>query len=338
MQFKEFFFKISILYTIIPVHFLMKLAGKKVILPFYHFVDDGKNQLVNHLYISKTKYQFINDIQFLKKHFKSMSTKDLSVNKNSSKEYYFSLSFDDGLSNFYKVVAPILLKEKVDAINFLNSNFINNKSLFYRYKVNIILNFLENKTVTKSQQKSVNKLFNFSIFNKDELFLALKKITINNSNKLDKLAEVLEISFSDFLKNKKPYLSENQVLELIKKGFLFGAHSKSHPRYADISLDNQLIETLESVHNIKDKFNLKENYFAFPFSDDRVSTTFFDKIKLHNMITFGTSGLKDVENETHFQRIPMEHQTVYTAETIIKGELVYYILKKFFGRHKTNRS
>ena len=66
MSLKEFFYKISFLYSFISVRFLMRIANKKVILPFYHYVDNGNNKLVNNLYKAKSKKQFITDIHFFK--------------------------------------------------------------------------------------------------------------------------------------------------------------------------------------------------------------------------------------------------------------------------------
>lgn len=336
MQLKEYFFKISFLYKLIPVHFLMSLAGKKNIHLFYHFIDNGSNNFIKNLYKPKTKNQFIKDIHFLKTHFDSLPLKDLK-SKDRRDNYGFFLSFDDGLSNFYNVIAPILYEENIYATNFLNSNFINNKELFYRYKVSLIINFIEKNDVSENKKKAIVQLLKLKKFTKKRVFNFLKKLSINETNVIDSLAKILNFSFVNYLKTFKPYLNEDQILKLIGKGFYFGAHSKNHPRYSKISLKNQLKETLESWQEISEKFNLSEAYFSFPFSDDGVTKEFFRMIKSKQIISFGSSGLKDEDLENHYQRIPMEYNKVYSAETIIKGELIYYILKKIFGKHKTIR-
>ena len=337
MQLKEFFFKISFLYAFIPVGFLMKLARKKVIFPFYHFIDDGKNNLVNHLYKPKTKSEFINDLKFFKKHFNTLSIEHLLSPKKNYKNG-FLLSFDDGLSNFYSVVVPILLNEKVNAINFVNTDFINNKGLFYRYKVNLVIDAINKNDLTLNQKKELCKILELLKFNKNEIFNTLKDFTIHQSDELNKIANVIEFSYSEFLNNENPYMSSKQIVKLLNKGFSIGAHSKNHPRYSDIDLENQLKQTNESISEIKDKFNLIECSFAFPFSDDNVSSEFFKEMTKKNILTFGSSGLKDEDLDFHFQRIPMEYNSVYSAKTIIKGELVYYILKRFFGLNKIKRN
>lgn len=337
MHFKEDLFKFSIIYNIIPLKLLLKLSKKNIIFPFYHFVNDGENSLVNNLYKPKTKEQFIKDIQYLKKHFTSLSVKDLKQEKSNLDNFGFFLSFDDGLANFYKIVAPILLKEKIFCINFLNSNFIDNKQLFYRYKVNLSINYIRENTLSIDQIEAINDLFDLDFFNKEDICTLLRKVSINESNILDKLSKILKISFLEFLINKKPYLSGLQVLKLKEKGFDFGAHSKNHPRYSQISVKDQLLETVESVEVIKTQFNLDDSFFSFPFSDDGVKNDFFNKIKSKKITTFGSAGLKDEDISSHFQRIPMEYNSIYSAETIIKGELIFYIIKKILNKHKIQR-
>jgi hypothetical protein len=338
MHFKEYLFKFGFIYNFIPVKLLLKYSKKNTIFPFYHFVDAGTNNIVNHLYQTKTKAQFIEDVMFFKRHFTSLSIEDLKFEKSTANKYGFFLSFDDGLSNFYNVVAPILLKEKVFAINFLNSNFIDNKGLFYRYKVNLLIDILQQNDFSKAKKEAINELFKLEVFNKQEVCNLLKKVSINETNIINKLSKILKFSFSDFLKTQKPYLSENQILELVDKGFSFGAHSKRHPRYSQISIEKQLNETLESVQQVKEKFNLKESYFSFPFSDDGVTEAFFNKIRNEKIVSFGSSGLKDDDMENHYQRIPMEYKSKYSAETVIKGELLYYLLKRLIKKNKIIRN
>ena len=127
MELKTFLFKFSIFYNVIPVRFLMKLSGKKIIFPFYHYVEkpNEQNHLTSNLYKTKKISDFIKDIHFLKKNLTSISIEDLQKNNIAKNSFNFLLSFDDGLSNFFHVVAPILEREKIDTINFISSNFFN---------------------------------------------------------------------------------------------------------------------------------------------------------------------------------------------------------------------
>lgn len=338
MQLKEILFKVSFLYNFLTTSYLMKLVGKKNIHIFYHFIEseDDVNNLVNNLYKAKSKKQFKEDIFFFKNNFIALDIHDFNSSKKNGQG--FLMSFDDGLSNFNKIVVPILIAENLTAINFLNSDFIDNESLFYRYKANLLLNIILNKKPSEKQKEQITILLEtYGV--KTTIIPFLKESTIKEVIVIDEIAKVLDFSFTAFLKNEKPYLTSKQIVAMQDKGFYFGAHSKSHPRFSGISLNEQVKETLESVNIIKKKFKLKEGLFSFPFSDDGVTKQFFKEIENEDIITFGSSGLKDELLKNHYQRIQMEYQKrVYSAETIVKGELIYYFLKKLLNRHITKRS
>ncbi|MFK8058818.1 MAG: polysaccharide deacetylase family protein [Polaribacter sp.] len=320
----------------------MKLSGKKIIFPFYHFVEEHneENKLISNLYKAKNCSEFKKDLDFLTKNFEPISIDDFINKKNIKNKFSFLLSFDDGLSNFYKVVSPILEEENIPAINFINSEFVDNKDLFYRYKINILIDVLKRKELTKNQQNIICEKLKIENFNFQNILDSLKKIKYLDTHLINELCEILNIDMHQFLLENKPYLSKKQILKLTKKGFYFGAHSKSHPHFLDIDYENQILETLESVNYLRNEFKYKNVTFAFPFSDDNVSLRFFNFFKEQNLLTFGTAGIKDeLEDINNIQRIPMEYKfSKYSAETIIKGELILYILKKIVGKNYIKRS
>lgn len=332
MHLKEYLFKFNFIYNFFSVSFLMKLSRRKIIFPFYHFVDNGENKIVNNLYKAKNTKQFEEDIKFLKQHFVSVSLKE--VLNNQIKENSFFISFDDGLLNYKTIVIPILEKHNLKAINFLNTNFINNQSLFFRYKVNILINEIRSKKLSPKQTKELKEIA------KNSIFTFLKQLTQKEEAILDSIASIINFSFKFFLQEQTPYLSDFQIKKLIEKGFYFGAHSKSHPYYNTIPLRKQLEETFTSINYIKNTFAINNVTFAFPFSDFGVSKSFFKVMKEENIFTFGTAGLKDeAKSINNNQRIVMEYKDrVYSAETIIKGELILYLIKKLFGKHKIYRA
>ncbi len=339
MSLKERFFKLGFLYRWIPTTFLMNLSGKKIIYPFYHhIVPQEEDRLTNHIYKTKNEAEFIRDLRYFKKHFTSLSLKELMEQRKNPKEgFFFFLSFDDGLSNFYKVVTTILMIEEVNAINFINADFVDNKGLFFRYKINHLIDHLLSKELLIEQYEALEKCLNVKANTVEELTRKLKDLKNPDDSLMDQLFEIAEVDTQKFLETELPYMNEDQIAELIQQGFQIGAHSKSHPYYSELTLEEQLKETQESIDFIHKNFHIDELAFAFPFSDDGVSQEFFKRFP--NTITFGTAGIKDEESGIdNIQRIPMEHQSVFSAETIIKGELIFYILKKMIGKHKIFRT
>ena len=245
-------------------------------------------------------------------HYQSISLQDLIAQNregNTIDKNCFHLTFDDGLSEFYTIVAPILKEKNVHATVFLNTDFIDNKELFFRFKASILFDQLKED--------------------------AILSISYNDRNTLDELAKKNEIDFNDYLIKGKPYLSSNQINELINDGFTFGAHSKNHPLYNKLSIDDQLSQTRKSIDYVTKNFNLDYRVFSFPFTDDGVSKAFFDEIGNSTDLTFGCAGIKEDNANNHLQRLAME--TEKSGKEIIKGEYLYYILKEKAGKHKIIR-
>ncbi len=340
MDFKKLIFKFRVLYLFLPTKFLLKITGEKLILPFYHTVIGDELNFTNHLYSAKTEKEFENDLCYLLKYFKPIDVFTLIKIKSGEIQNFepsFFLSFDDGLSKIHQFIAPLLLRANVQATFFLNSDFIDNKALFYRYKVNLIISHIHEFGLTEQQLLGIGKITNLNFKDKTDVIKRLKECTHDNNFELDEIASLLKISIKDFLENEKPYLESQQIKNLILSGFNIGAHSCSHPRYDLIDFDNKLSQTNKSVVVIAKAFNLDYKLFAFPFSDVGVSKLFFKEMETKSIYTFGTSGLKEENLKMHFQRIPMEYTSKYSAKTIIKGELFYYILKRIFGKNKIKR-
>jgi len=270
-------------------------------------VSDKTHNFVNELYKTKTIKQFRDDLDLFLKHYKPITLQEV-INYNKGEleltEPSFHLTFDDGLSNFYYEVAPILLEKNIPATIFLNTDFVDNKNLFYRYKANLILENLK---------------FNSEILREDVNFKPLK-VNFNNKHLLDEYANDINLDFDQFLEKEKPYLSLEQIKELQKQGFTFGSHSCNHPLYTDISIDKQSKQTLDSLQWIKNNLNEDNLVFSFPFHDIGISKQFFNNIKNNVELTFGTSGFNKDIISSNLHRLDMEKAV---------GNIKYFLIKKY---------
>ena len=133
-------------------------------------------------------------------------------------------------------------------------------------------------------------------------------------------------------------MTSEQIRSLIHQGFTIGAHSCSHPYYSYIDLDEQLSQTLECMDILQKTFGIKQKLFAFPFTDDGVSKTFFDTIFENNQVdfSFGGAGIKNDIHPRQMQRIPMEGWNA-DAEQILKSEYLYYMLRAPFFKNTIKR-
>ncbi len=323
---------------------LINISNKQLILPFYHLVSDITPNYIKHLYEPKNIRKFKDDLDVFLKYYNPISLKELlEVNKGKKRftKPSFHLTFDDGLSNFYHIIAPILLKKGISATIFLNTDFVDNKELFYRYKASLLIDnylninkkrkkiyssFIKKKTKGKKQEIRDEFIINY-----------LLKINYKNRGLLDELATQINYSFDDFLKNEKPYLTLKQIKILQKQGFTFGAHSCNHPNYSELELKEQLNQTKKSVKWLQDNLSVNYKVFSFPFHDIGVSKMFYNKIKPNLDLSFGTSGIKNDEILTNLHRLDMEKNKQNIKPFLIK-EYLKYIFKTPFGRNTIKRN
>ncbi len=135
---------------------------------------------------------------------------------------------------------------------------------------------------------------------------------------IERIAEDIDLDCQGILKKERPYLTTEQILDLIKKGFTIGAHSVDHPNYGTLSLEEQISTTLESIRTIKQKFNLGYGVFAFPFSDSKLSDILFERINQGRLAdaTFGNGGIRDGIYPRHFVRFSLDNPNATVTRMI----------------------
>ncbi|MDR3705492.1 MAG: polysaccharide deacetylase family protein [Paludibacteraceae bacterium] len=338
----KLFYQTAGLVKNIPLKYFINITGKRIIVPFYHCVSDESTLHIKHLYKARTTKSFEKDLDFLLKNYTPIDIHTLTRKLNNNervKDNCFLLSFDDGLREFYDIIAPILNKKGIPAICFLNSDFVDNKDLFFRYKESIIIDKINTGSSEIERQKIEQWLSEKGLYNND-IESSIKKINYSQKEYLAELAEIVAVDFDDYLEKHKPYLSSEQIKQLIKQGYAFGAHSIDHPLYSDLDLEEQLRQTKQSLEEIAALFKLNYKLFAFPFTDSGVFKDFFETIFSRTNpiadISFGTSGLKNDPCNRNIQRIPIEVDN-FSAEEIIYGEYLYFAVKALLNKNKIRR-
>ncbi len=333
------FYKAAKYLKFVPISLLRKITSQSVVLPFYHTVSNTELAHIKHLYQVKSENQFEKDLDFLLLNYQPIDFLEYKkcIDENVPLKNRFLLTFDDGLKEFYTFIAPILKRKGIPALNFLNTDFVDNKDLFYRYKVSVLIEKLQTTTFSEDIQKEIKHWFLDQGISLDDNYKGLLKITYQQKDTLDYLAHVISLDFKDYLKKEEPYLTSGQIHELIEQGFHFGAHSNDHPPYHTIALEEQLQQTKESIRIISTEFNLNYTTFSFPFTDFNVSKTFFNEIQSNVALTFGCAGLKKDSVNFNKQRIPFEIDG-FNGEEILRGEYLYYIFKCLLNKNTIHRN
>lgn len=326
--------------NLIPSKLLLNITDQRLIIPFYHIISDENVPHIRHLYPVKSVKMFLRDLDFLLKMYEPLNYlefQELARNKKRAVKPLFLLTFDDGLKEFHDVIAPVLMQKGVPAICFLNSGFIDNNDLFYRYKASLLIDHLINTPKLISDKKVIDWVSVHSN-GKKEITKLLLSISYQNKNYLDDFAMLVNYDFKEYLSIHKPYLTSTQIHSLKNNGFHFGAHSIDHPEYRHIDFDEQIRQTKESIESICTRFSLDYKTFSFPFTDFDVSKHFFNRVYNDNIAdtTFGCAGLKKEVFPNHFQRISFE-MNYLTAKEIYNSELLYFMFKAILGKNTIKR-
>lgn len=324
----------------LPTRLLMRWSQQYTFLPFYHAIADGPLPHIHHLYTLKNSRQFISDLDALLKHYHPISLADfqaLQASGESPSKPVFLLSFDDGLRSFHDIAAPVLLQKGVPAVCFLNSAFVDNQGLFFRYKASLLLEVLsQNEALNHNAELIAWRKAHFPASSSWQE--SLLSVGYANRALLDELAGLVEVDFNAFLQEQQPYMSNAQIRKLQQQGFDFGAHSIDHPEYRFLGLEEQLRQTGESLAFVQRQFGVQHPSFSFPFTDFGVCEAFFTQLRKQGRVglTFGCAGQKQDSAPKHFQRTPLEDGKL-GAQTILHTELLYYLLKAPFGKNRITR-
>jgi peptidoglycan/xylan/chitin deacetylase (PgdA/CDA1 family) len=235
---------------------------------YYHIVSSqSKEYLFHQKKISPEVFK--EQLSFLKKHFHIISLNEALQMAEKKQSFYrkLVLTFDDGFSENYSVVAPILKERKIPATFFLIGNCIDNKDLMWRNKL-LVLARKAGKRLPKIIAKAT------TIFGLPPMY-GYENI-LNWSLRTWPMAKKEEIAnycwnsadvgtIQEYLQKNQPFLTAEQIRSLISEGFEIGSHSMSHPVFSRLSYHEFEEEILASVHLFETMFGQTITSFSYPF-------------------------------------------------------------------------
>jgi len=332
----------SIHFEKFPVPFgfqiLRKRAKVNPLIINYHIVSDNDLPYINQLYKYRSVERFIEDIDFFISEFQLIGLNELlkSIEGNTVLPQNAAiLTFDDGFKEIYEVIAPILLEKKITATFFLTSDFIDNKSLNHDNKQSLVINHL-NKQNNFEINRQVVQILDKQGIPGDDYGERILNIPYLKCFVVDEIASLLDLDFGQLLRNDPIYVTSVQIMQLLDWGFTIGGHSKDHARFDELSVDDQIDQTLTSVNDLVEKFSLPYRVFAFPYTDMNVSSGYFQKVSGRIDATFGTQGLLEDPIHNNFQRISVEKYP-YSARRILKYHYIRKIIYDLFKKGTVKR-
>lgn len=324
----------------LPLALLKKLSPSTCLLPYHHIVSDDDVLHIKYLYDYKNVSQFTNDLDILLKNFKPVSPDDLIDNIHRQKKLpanTFLLTFDDGFREVHDVIVPLLEAKGIPAIFFINPAFIDNKKLFYRSKASLLIHELLANKNNEGLLDDVAHVLNSSVKSADELIILIKKLKKEDEETMDILATEFSLSFDDYLKKQRPFLTSEQLISLSRKGFTIGAHSWDHPHYDELSLADQIAQTVTSCNYVKEKVNPAKTTFSFPYYDTDLPQQLFDALKKEDIdLLFGIQNQKGELYNNVVHRFNAERPGV-SFDNQLKGMLLYLAIQSKTGKLKVRR-
>ena len=326
--------------SLLPMGLLKAIGPSTTLFPYHHTVSNDFLPHIKHLYNYKNEKQFAADLDLLLKHFRPVTLPDIiqSVQRSSIlPKNSFLLSFDDGFREVHDIIAPILEKKGVPAFIFVNPAFIDNRELFYRSKISLLIDELLKNKEAVSHIRKLEGMPELQHQSPQQVISFLKAVTNKNAHILDSIACNLGVSFEEYLKKYQPFLTRVQVKSLHDRGFYIGAHSVDHPYFQTLSLEEQVAQVIKSCQYVNELLGTPGCCFSFPHSDLGISQELFDTLQPMDIpLLFGIQNQKTELKNKMVHRFNAERPEIKFSRQI-KGLLLLLWLQNLRGRNQVNR-
>ena len=331
---------IGVLSGLVPLKVLFKYYWSDCIVLTYHSLSGHDVEPEINKFPYRTKQAFEEDIKYIRNHFNVLGLREFLEIHNKGGQFperSLLLTFDDGLAIQYDHIYPVLKSQNIPATFFINNAFIDNQDLHYERKKYIII-----RKLTELQDKSLEMEITKTISEDHDNILDVDletfvhNIKYKSKGALDLIADNLGIPFANYLNQNRIYLSTQEIDTMLKNNITIGGHSIDHPNFTELSLEDQVDQTLSSVDDLVKRFQLDYKAFAFPYNDRALDTALFESISDGIDITFGTSDLCRDEFKMHFQRGSIDNSTQGSKRAIAALFAKYFGLR-LSGKHFINR-
>jgi len=222
---------------------------------------------------------------------------------------YVCITFDDGFAECYGQIFPTLRRRKIKATFFILEDCLNNTNLMWRNK----LRYIEQTTDPVQMEEAVNAYCEaFEDF--DQNIGLLKHSNTWSMSDKEKRADFLWTvsgmeELQSFLSRWKPYLTDENVFNMLEDGQEIGCHTKSHP-FCDTLDDQETIrEIVEPTSRLSDRFGIDINALAYPFGR-RPSEEKQDFVRINSgleiLLGIQDTLRNDATNTSQWERVGME--------------------------------
>ena len=138
---KQFIFGIIQAFSkFIPTRLFSIMLKRDIINFFYHIVTDTDVPHIRHLYPVVPVSQFLQSLDFLQERYTFISYAQLHDHYQRGSplpEQPSHLSFDDGFTECFSIVRPILIERSIPSTFFLTIDWLDNRKLYFRHIISL---------------------------------------------------------------------------------------------------------------------------------------------------------------------------------------------------------
>lgn len=284
--------------------------GSPVFVVVYHTVCETNPDHIKNLYRPRTPREFSADMEFLCRHFEPIDLPTLLKAVKGEEEIHrpsVLVTFDDGLREMAEVAMPILKGWGIKPALYVNLDFLDNRTLFFRQKASLLAERLRRIGTDDVRWTTAAEILAMHGMAAQDPAAGVMKIAWDRRAVLDEVAHVLEFDEAEFLARTRPYLTRDEVRALKAQGVAIGAHGFNHPNHRLLSPEERLAEVVGSTEATATMFGTGHRTFAFPFSDQGLPGEFFDALYAKGVdLTFGTSWPQKPTKARQVQRFCFE--------------------------------
>lgn len=311
-----------------------RLLGEHLVAPMYHSIRDSEPPHWRGRCPLRRPSGFEADLDWLLRWGPPVSLGDLlSWSCGEGKRPHgFFLSFDDCYRDWIEVVAPMLKQKGIPATFFVTTSLIDHQSIFYEDHIGCILNRLEGGTASLRAEAD-------RILARFELTLdAFSVLRAPGHPVIGELGALVEFDAGEWMRTEQPYLSSDQIRELIGMGFSIGAHSMDHPRLSNLTASGQSEQVRGSLEILEKRFGIEHRAFAFPYSEIGISREGIEALLRDGEVemAFGTRGvIRDELEPRILQRVSAE--SLDTIQRVFKQAMAYQAGRRSAGQGVVRR-
>lgn len=236
------------------------LYGNKLNILTYHRVDEFEDPL-NPDVLAMSKFE--SQVKWLKKHFTVLSLPEAIslMEKQQLPPGAVCLTIDDGYSDSYYQIYPLLKKEKLIGNFFIATDGISSGGLWDEHIRHAIAN-ASNSQVSLTVQGITYDISTYALRmkNREKIIEIIKYMPIDQRQ--NTIASLYEQTNSKPLKHN--FLSPKQIKEMHANGMIIGGHTHQHP-ILEMENEADSEQQITECHSIlEDILDEKIEYFAYP--------------------------------------------------------------------------